>query len=353
MKSYLSVIVMVLAGVAQAGTNGSATSQPIEGSAAFENVRAVIVTDQAFVHTTDPVLIDFLLYNTADQPVTLEVPGADAAGAGDAANAKNPLMGLPPDHVFSGEKFRALSLTDARGSQVGREVMLRPFGKVPPVTIAPKGVVGIRVDMSKHYSQFRRSGLYQVRWLPYRGAVKSNSLRVEIKPLKNVVITTNMGKLRLRLLYNKAPRHVANFLELVNKGAYTRTNFFRVYQGIAVMGGDPDNDGSGMRKDGKTLEAEFNDTPFEEGTVAMSLAGGDPDSASCQFFICLRRVKPWDGKYTAFAKVVGLESLETLRRMGQIEVDDEDRPRRPLIIERTDLETVKHKVSKESPLDKK
>lgn len=342
MNSTLSVIVMVLAGVAQAGPKGAATSQPTSGPAAFEHVRAFIATERPILHTGEPVWIDCLLLNTSDQPVQLEVPDADVGPV------KNPVMGLPLEHVFSGAKFRALSMKDARGAEVGREVMLRPLRPVPPLTIAPMAVVGVRVEMGEHYSALRRSGLYQVRWQPYGGAIESNDLRIEVKPLKDVVLTTSMGELRLRLLYNKAPNHVANFLELVQGGFYIRTKFYRVYRGIAVMGGDRNNDGSGMRKDGKTLKPEFNDTPFDEGTVGMSLAGGDPDSASCQFFISLRRVKQWDGKYTAFAQVVGLESLETLRKMGQVEVDDQDRPVRDIVVERADVETVKQKLPQPS-----
>jgi len=341
LRHLVCIVAVAQVGVVWADTKRSATTQPIGGAAALEKVRAVIATDRAHINTGDPLWVDFLLYNTSDRPVTLEVPEVKAAPV------KNPAMGLPLAHVFSGERFRALSVTDGRGKALGRQVMQRPPGGVPPITLGPKAVVGLRMEVGQYYSAVRGSGLYVLQWIGYGGAVKSNTLRVEVKPLREVVIATNMGKLRLRMLYDKAPNHVTNFLELVNKGFYNRTKFFRVYTRTAVMGGDPNNDGTGIRRDGKTIKAEFNDTPFEEGTVGMSLAGEDPDSASCQFFICMRRVKEWDRKYTAFAKVVGLESLETLRKIGDVAVDGHDRPVRDVYVELMSIETVREGTSRE------
>ena len=326
-----------------AATSGPATMQASNPNMGWEGVRAVLAADRTYLNTGDSVWIDFLLYNTTDHPITLGVPNVEKG------TTKETSMGLPLEHVFSGERFRALSVIDGQGKEVGREVMLRPIDKVPPLTLAPKAMVGRRVEMGQYYSALRRAGLYVLEWQPYGGAVKSNTLRIEVRPLKDVVMVTNVGPIRFALLYDKAPNHAANFLELAESGFYNRLKFFRLFPGIALMGGCPNNDGSGIRKDGKTVKAEFNDTPFDEGTVGMSLAGDDPNSGSSQFFICLRRVKPWDGKYTAFAKVVGPESFETLRKIGQLEVDAHDRPVSEVIIERVNVETVHYKSSQDFP----
>jgi len=329
-----STIVAALLSVVGARPAGPASTQPIVGDEAFESVRAVITTDRPHLNTGDPIWVDLMLRNTSDRSVTLTVPNAKQTAKRSAA------MGLPLDHVFSGERFRALSVVDGKGKELGSNVMYRPMGDVSSVTLGARAVVGIRVEMGEYYSSLRRSGTYVLRWCPYDGRLESNPLRIELVPLKEVVMVTNMGNLRIQLLYDKAPNHVANFLELVGRSVYNTTHFFRLYRGAAVLGGDPKNDGSGMRKDGKTIKAELNDVPFEEGTLGMSLAGDDPDSASCQFFISLRRIKQWDRKYTAFAKVTGPESLETLRRIGQVEVDERDRPIREIILERVDVKPV-------------
>lgn len=330
---------MVSAGIVRAEAVGRPSTQPVTGKEALKHVDAVLSAPRDHVHTGSSVWLDFLLYNNSDRPVVLAVPDVDAAPSDPNT------MGLPADHVFSGERFRALRILDGQGRETGEEVMYRPVGKVARVKIAPRGVVGRRMDVSDHYSALRRSGLYELQWCPYGGEIKSNKLRLELKPHKQVVLVTNMGELRLELLYDKAPKHVANFIELAESGFYNRTKLFRVYPGIAALGGCPIGDGTGMRKDGVTIPAEFNDVPFEEGTVGMSLAGNDPNSASSQFFICMRRVKAWDGKYTAFAKVVGLKSLETLRKIAQVEVDERDRPVRDIVIERVDVVTVPRDAS--------
>ncbi|MBN1347572.1 MAG: peptidylprolyl isomerase [Phycisphaerae bacterium] len=323
------------------GAAGVTSTQPVTGAAALKHVKAILSTDRTHLHTSEPVWVDFLLRNDSDQSVVLTVPEADVASMQNAA------MGLPFDHVFSGEKFRALSIVDGQGAETGREVMYRPVGPVPAVTLAPNGLVGIRIDVGQYYPALRRSGLFLFTWRPYGGALESNELRIELAPHKEVVLITNLGKIRLKLLYEKAPNHVANFIELIEKGYYNRTRFFRIYSGVAALGGDRLNDGTGMREDGKTLKAELNDTPFDEGTVGMSLSGDDPDSGSSQFFICMRRIKPWDGKYTAFAQAIGQESLETLGKMSEVEVDDQDRPLRNVVIERVDIETVRKSSSQE------
>jgi len=62
----------------------------------------------------------------------------------------------------------------------------------------------------------------------------------------------------------------------------------------------------------------------------MALLEDDPDSASCQFFICNTRQKDWDGRYTVFGHLVGDESNETLDRLMSAEVDESNRPVRTL-----------------------
>ncbi len=339
MRHALTLLLVTWTSAGFAGTARTASTQPVEGVEAFQSVRAILRAEQRHIHTGGAVWVDFMLYNASERPVRLEVPEAVRDVKKQAA------MGLPVEHIFSGERFRALKITDGQGKVLGADVMLRPSGAVAPVVLAPHALVGVRIDLGEHYSAVRRTGTYELEWRPYGGAVISNTLRLEIKQHRQVVIVTNMGRMRLRLLYDKAPRTVANFLELVEEGFYSRTQFYRIYPGAAILGGDPNNDGTGMRQDGKTVPAEFNDTPFDEGTVAMSLAGNDPDSASCQFFICLRRIPQWDGKYTAFAQVVGVESLETLRKIGQTKTDERDRPMSEVIVERMDIQSARRDSS--------
>lgn len=269
-----------------------------------------------------PVMLDFIVRNKTADFVQLDVPMGDLEGK---IPAGFPLtgMGLPLEHVFSGENFRGLSLAIEGDPYVGDRVMMGPSRTVPPIVLAPFAEVGLRFDVTRFYPVLFREGRYEVRWRPYGGKVESRPLVIEVRPHKQVVMETEAGRLTFRLLYDKAPATVDNFLELVQQRFYDGLNIYLVDPSLALQGGCPKRDGTGRRPDGRTIPAEFNDTPFTLGTVGMSLSrlsasDLDPNSASCQFFIALTRQPVLDGRYTAFAQVEGPESMETLRKIADM-----------------------------------
>lgn len=314
---------VVLAMTALAGQ----TSQPVfTPSLPFEQIRAELRADQTTVNVGQPVWVEFVLRNDGDEVAELVVPGTQLD------STACPAMGLPTQHVFSGPSWRALAISNGLRKRLGDSVVFPPAGPVRPIRIAPQASVGLRLDVARLYPALRQPGRYSLLWKPYGGLVRSNELVIRIERLKRVVIETDYGRMTVKLLYDKAPNHVANFLELVDQGFYNGLTFHRVVPGAIIQGGDPRGDGTGIRPDGRTLQPEFNDTLFQEGTVGMALTPGDPDSASCQFFICLRRLGALDGKYTAFGQLVGQESLETLRKIGSVPTDQADQPLKPVYI---------------------
>ena len=48
----------------------------------------------------------------------------------------------------------------------------------------------------------------------------------------------------------------------------------------------------------------------------------DPDSASCQFFICLDDARFLDNQYTAFGQIADETSLATLSKIGAVQTRD-------------------------------
>jgi peptidyl-prolyl cis-trans isomerase B (cyclophilin B) len=133
------------------------------------------------------------------------------------------------------------------------------------------------------------------------------------------VIETTFGEIELELLQDKAPGHVENFLKLARKGFYDGTTFHRVIPGFMIQGGDPNTkDKSAPRErhgtggPGYNIKAEFNDTKHARGVLSMARAGS-PDSAGCQFFICVKDSGFLDGQYTAFGRVVqGMEAADKI-----------------------------------------
>ncbi len=137
--------------------------------------------------------------------------------------------------------------------------------------------------------------------------------------MKQVTISTDSGDMNLTFLPDKAPQHVENFVNLAESGFYDGLAFHRIIDGFMIQGGCPRGDGTG---DGpRSLKAEFNDTPHVLGTLSMARSQ-DPDSASCQFFICLADAGFLDGQYTAFGRISDDASLEVLKKIGTVEVRD-------------------------------
>ena len=151
---------------------------------------------------------------------------------------------------------------------------------------------------------------------------------------KQAIVENNHGSMAMLFLYDKAPKHVANFLELAEKQFYDGVTFHYVFPNQFIHGGCPMGDGTGKRPDGVTLDPEFNDTPFDLGTVGMAIIESDENSASCQFFVCLSRQAGWDGRYTAFARISGPESISTLIKLGRVPGDEQHRPLEPVKINR-------------------
>ncbi len=273
-----------------------------------------------------PVMAEFVIRNKTLEPVTLQVPQTDV-------NREEPIgMGLPLEHVFSGERFRALQIAAEGNSTLGDRKVERPDYPVPLITIEAMGVVGLRCDLARLYPVLHQPGKYDLKWSPYAGAVTTAVVPLEVITYKIVALDTTQGRLMLRLFYEKAPQTVGNFLDLVRSRFYDGKAFHRIQRDFAIAGGCPLGNGTGRRPDGKTIPPEFNDTPFEAGTLGMSLTRDDPNSGSCQFFITLTRLPALDGHYTAFAQVEGPESLDTLRRIANVELDANKRPLQPVKI---------------------
>lgn len=132
-------------------------------------------------------------------------------------------------------------------------------------------------------------------------------------PVPRVILETDRGEIEIITLPEAAPIHVANFLDLVEKGYYDGLLWHRVAPNFVIQGGDPRGDGWGGP--GYTLRDEISRERFERGTVGMPKAG--KDTGGGQIFITHVPTPHLDGNYTIFGRVVrGLEVID------QVEVGD-------------------------------
>jgi len=140
---------------------------------------------------------------------------------------------------------------------------------------------------------------------------------------ETAVITTPKGVIKFTFFCEDAPRHVAAFIELAEKGFYDGTKFHRVEPGFVIQGGDPYSKTAegpaGTGGPGYDLAAEFNSRKHLDGTVAMARAAS-PDSAGSQFYICLGPQAFLDGNYTVFGQVTeGLDVVHRIERGDAME----------------------------------
>jgi peptidyl-prolyl cis-trans isomerase B (cyclophilin B) len=140
---------------------------------------------------------------------------------------------------------------------------------------------------------------------------------------EKAIIETTKGKMVIAFWPDVAPNTVQNFTKLAKEGFYNGTAFHRIIKGFMIQGGDPlTKDLSqkamwGMGDAGYKIKAEFNDRKHVRGVISMA-RGRDPDSAGCQFFICLDASSFLDGEYTAFGKLT--EGEDVLMAIGDTPV---------------------------------
>jgi peptidyl-prolyl cis-trans isomerase B (cyclophilin B) len=123
-----------------------------------------------------------------------------------------------------------------------------------------------------------------------------------------VSMQTTKGPITLRIFQSMVPTTSANFLDLVGRGFYNGLTFHRV-ETWCIQGGDPNGNGSGDFVDPQTgrpryLNLEINRSLHHNvGMLAMARSG-NPNSASCQFYITKARQPSLDGQYAIFGQVV-------------------------------------------------
>ena len=149
-----------------------------------------------------------------------------------------------------------------------------------------------------------------------------------------VLLITNKGKIKLELYGKSAPITVGNFIDFVEKGAYSKTIFNRVITKpypFIIRGGD-NSLVKGQNKfiDGKTKKARYipleiklknNNSPtygkeidvsnpknnielkHKRGYLSMARSK-TVNSAISQFYISLKSLPELDGRFAVFGKVI-------------------------------------------------
>jgi HEAT repeat protein len=143
------------------------------------------------------------------------------------------------------------------------------------------------------------------------GLVKNPLLRVvSAKPVpRTALVHTDRGIITIAFEHARAPVTVENFVKLARAKYFDGIAFHRVVPNFVAQDGCPRGDGWGGP--GYTIPCEYNDRPYETGTVGMALSG--KDTGGSQWFITLSPQPRLEGRYTVFGRVTrGMDVAERL-----------------------------------------
>lgn len=143
-----------------------------------------------------------------------------------------------------------------------------------------------------------------------------------------VRVDTDAGSFALQLFDSSAPGTVENFLGYVDAGSYDGTLIHRSVSNFVIQGGgfsfEPTTGGFNSVMTLPAIRNEFG-VSNTRGTIAMAKLGGDPDSATSQWFINLgnnsANLDNQNGGFTVFGKVLGegmavVDSINSLRTVS-------------------------------------
>jgi cyclophilin family peptidyl-prolyl cis-trans isomerase len=135
---------------------------------------------------------------------------------------------------------------------------------------------------------------------------------------ETATVKTSRGDVTVKFYKDAAPKHVNNFIKLSKLGFYDGLTFHRYVQDFVIQGGDPLGTGTGDA--GYEIPLEVDESAkHKKGALGMA-RGPAPNSASCQFYICLEAAHGLDMQYTVFGEVTdGMDAVMELRQGDTIE----------------------------------
>lgn len=177
-------------------------------------------------------------------------------------------------------------------------------------------------------------------------AAKNNKYKsappMTIDPAKTYYanVKTNRGEFKIKLLADKTPKTVNNFVFLAKDDFYDGVSFHRIMKGFMIQTGDPL--GSGTGGPGYAFADELPPAlAYGSGVVAMANSGANTNGS--QFFICNGEQSKQlnsNPNYTVFGQVV--EGMDTVLKISDTPVEagasgEPSKPMEDIIIEGIDI----------------
>lgn len=161
------------------------------------------------------------------------------------------------------------------------------------------------------------------------GNVSFDAIRLPIITEPSVRLETTLGDVRIEMYFAEAPVTSLNFLQYVADGFYDGTIMHRVISGFVVQGGGFLPSLAAQEGVRDPIVNEFDPSRSNvRGTLAMAKRGGDPDSATSQFFFNLvdnsSNLDNQNGGFTVFAVVA--DGLDVMDAMGEVDTETREDP---------------------------
>lgn len=137
---------------------------------------------------------------------------------------------------------------------------------------------------------------------------------------------TTLGSFDVQLFNDLTPQTVANFLQYVNSGEYDNTLIHRSVPGFVVQGGGYNADTlDHIPTFAPVVNEFFPENSNTRGKIAMAKLGGDPDSATSEFFFNLadnsNNLDNQNGGFTSFGIVLG-NGMDVVDKIAAVPVED-------------------------------
>lgn len=142
-----------------------------------------------------------------------------------------------------------------------------------------------------------------------------------------VQFQTVLGNFEVNLYDETTPLTVANFLEYVENSDYTDTFFHRSVSGFIIQGGGFVYDSDSDAPVDITSRTAVSNEPVHgnvRGTIAMAKLGGDPNSATSQWYFNLAdnraNLDGQNGGFTVFGEITGagMEVIDSIASLPRI-----------------------------------
>jgi cyclophilin family peptidyl-prolyl cis-trans isomerase len=146
---------------------------------------------------------------------------------------------------------------------------------------------------------------------------------------------TSSGTIVVELYQLQAPKTVANFVSLAQRGFYTNLTWHRIVKGFVIQTGDPNTiNGGGDRfhwgegGSPQTVPLEIDGSLHNNAGYLGMARGQDTNSGSSQFYINLADNPSLNGSYTVFGKVIS--GMDVALTLGNTLVSSQYQPNEPI-----------------------